>query len=95
MQRANQRARPAETPARLIVWDTARELRDRLRASRRLVDKNVDEIAGRRRGVTVADGLAFLAAEMLSGGICEQEVTARIARMGGDIVATEAAKRRA
>lgn len=95
MPSASQRTRAAVTPARRIVADEARLLRARLRASRQPVDKQVDEIAGQRRGLKIADGLALFAAEMLGGGFGEQEATAVLGRLGARIVAAEAAKRRA
>jgi hypothetical protein len=76
----------ATKAARLAVAETARVIRARLRASRRPVDPQVDEYAGRRRGVRTADGLRFLAATMIGGGYSAAEAKEMGALLFGAVV---------
>lgn len=78
--------RPKPTRARQIVADEANTIRLRLRASRLSVSKQLDEMAGGRRGVKLADHLAELADTMLAGPWSEEEAEEAAARIARRIV---------
>jgi hypothetical protein len=79
-------SRTKPTAERLIVRDEARQLRLRLKASRMAVPKQLDEMAGGRRGLKLADHLSELADTMLAGRWSPDETTAALARLSMRIV---------
>lgn len=80
------RTRPRATVERQIVADEARQIRLRLRASRLAAPKQLDEMAGGRRGVKLADHLSELADVMLAGLWTPEEAKAAVARLSMRIV---------
>lgn len=79
--------------ARVILADSAREIRARFRASRKPVSNALDLVVARRRGLKTADGLAMLAGTMLDGGYSQTEASGAIAKLGERIVAQEVSRR--
>lgn len=80
------RTRSRATVERQIVADEARQIRLRLRASRLAAPKQLDEMAGGRRGVKLADHLSELADVMLAGRWTPEEAKAAVARLSMRIV---------
>lgn len=81
--------------ARLLVRDECREIRNRLRASRRHVPGYLDDAVAGRRGVKAADQLHALAHVMLDGGYSLAEARETLAHMAAGIADTTAAQLRA
>jgi hypothetical protein len=81
--------------ARIVLADTAREIRNRFRASRKSVPNSLDLVVARRRGLKTADGIATLAGTMLDGGYTSTEAVAVLGALSAQIVEMEAARRRA
>lgn len=79
--------------ARIVVADTARSLRARLRASRRYVSPQLDEYASRKRGSRTADGLLLFAAWALEASTDAESAAQLVAEMGQRIVAEVARDR--
>lgn len=73
--------------ARVVVADECRAIRQRFRASRKVVPDTLDLMAARRRGVKLADHLETLASTMLAGGYTAQEAQTALAQLTGRIVA--------